>query len=756
MLYPQIFRIVCEVHESIVKDSFLLNHQKQFSSAAWMAPLLVAALVGVSGWWASTTVRSAMQQQLTSELQTILTADVTALDIWINTQRRTAMALAGDPEIGQYVIELVEDLDGDNSNASDTLQKSQALRRYLETRLTPLGYSFVIINREGQVICGPTDEIKGVTLQPEQLSLVDRLFSTGQPVLITPFKPPASGGRTPLDRVFGKIRASRRIGDSDSVDSDSVSGSGESMMQVSAPISDADGTVFAGLGLLIQPESEFTRILSVARSGQTGETFAFDRAGLLISQSRFDDQLRKLGLLGKKGDQSSALNVELRDPGDNLLNSFEIETAPSTWPLTRMVAEAVQGGVGVDVDGFRDYRGIDVVGAWQWLPRYGFGVATKVDASEAYQPLAVLQWTFATLFLMLLLCAVAMSLFSYLNLNLRQRVEEATLEAKELGQYTLVNRIGQGGMGTVFKARHALMRRATAVKLLMPENADRVAIGRFEREVQMTSRLSHPNTIQIYDYGHTPEGIFYYAMEYLEGISLKELVQEYGPVAENRLIHFVRQICASLREAHAAHLVHRDIKPANVFLCDRGGVLDTVKVLDFGLVMDFREETKPAKTPGKPLSVTGTPQFFSPEAIESPHSVDHRTDLYSLGALSYYLLTGQHVFEGETAHEICQKQVSELPIAPRDRTGLTYCPILEKAILKCLEKIPSDRPQTVENFLELLDMSPHAKTWTDEMATEWWTSHHLRSRIVSHAKQLDETVKMQPTIRVDIDRWNDE
>ena len=721
-----------------------------------MAPLLVAVLVGVSGWWASSTVKNAMQQQLTSELQTILSADVTALEIWISTQRRTALALAGDPQIQAYTLDLVTRLSAEPAVASSSLEEMNRLRDYLNERLVPLGYSFVVVNDQGVVICGPSDDLIGVHLHPEERASIERLFSSAQPVLITPFTRPVSGGRTPLDRVFGRFRTSGpgSMNPSDAP-TENQDGAEESFMQISAPVLRQDGQVVAGLGLIIRPESEFTRILSVARSGQTGETYAFDRTGLMISQSRFEDQLRRLGLLGKKAGQSSALNLELRDPGENLLASFKVDTPPSTWPLTRMVTEAIRGGVGVDVDGFRDYRGVEVVGAWQWLPRYGFGVATKVDAAEAYQPLALLQWTFTTLFLMLLLCGVAMSLFSYLNLTLRQRVEEVTLEAKELGQYTLEKRIGQGGMGTVFKARHALMRRATAVKLLLPEKADQIAVRRFEREVQMTSRLSHPNTIQIYDYGHTPEGIFYYAMEYLEGISLKDLVLEYGALPENRIIHVLRQICASLKEAHEAHLVHRDIKPANVFLCDRGGILDTVKVLDFGLVMNIREAGKRNSTK-KPLSVTGTPQFFSPEAIESPHTVDHRSDVYSLGALSYYLLTGEHVFAGQTAKEICEKQVSATPELPGEKTGRRYCNVLEASIMMCLEKTPANRPQSVEAFMRAIESSPHALTWTDELAAEWWDRHHIRSRIVSHAKKLEETVKMQPTIRVDIERWADD
>lgn len=731
-----------------------------------MAPLLVAGLVGVSGWWTSKTVKDAMQQLLKTELQTILSANVTALEIWIITQRKMAVALAGDAEIKGHCQTLIKTLEGQFSEFSEssdlTNQKKDDLRKLLSQRLLPLDYRFLIVSKSGKVICASTQEGEKMGLARSQIELYKRLFSSGQAVFITPFTPQIHGGRTPLDRAFGKQKikeqpeesskatnanASSNGNSNASLNENSKVEGGQSFMQVSAPIFDEDGNIIAALGLLIAPEREFTRILSVARSGQTGETFAFDQTGLLISRSRFEDQLRKLGLLRKRGGQSSSLNIELRDPGKDLISSFKVENPPSSWPLMKMVNEAVQGGFGVDVKGFRDYRGVEVVGAWQWLPRYEFGVATKVDAAEAYQPLAVVQWAFATLFLMLLLCAVAMSLFSYLNLNLRQRVE-----AKELGQYTLLKRIGQGGMGTVFKARHALMRRATAVKLLLPDKADRLAIRRFEHEVQMTARLSHPNTIQIYDYGHTPEGIFYYAMEYLEGISLKELVQEYGPLPESRLIHVLRQVCASLREAHSAHLVHRDIKPANVFLCDRGGVLDTVKVLDFGLVLNFRKLGQQARSKKPPQWVTGTPQFFSPEAIVSPYSVDHRSDVYSLGATAYFLLTGEHVFEAETAQAICEKQISELPFLPSRRTGQAYCEILERAIMSCLEKDPEHRPQSVHAFLQKIEASPHAKKWTEEKVSEWWESHHLRSRIASHARQLEETIRIQPTIRVKIDR----
>ena len=255
--------------------------------------------------------------------------------------------------------------------------------------------------------------------------------------------------------------------------------------------------------------------------------------------------------------------------------------------MIRLVASAVDGEDEVDVAPSRDYRGVPVVGASCWLPQFGFGVATQIDADEAYRPLRVLQLVFVVLVLFLLLCATGLFVFCPTS-AWRRRLNAAELKLKQLGQYTLEEKIGEGGMGVVYRARHALLRRDTAVKLLLPDRADPASIARFEREVRLTCQLTHPNTIQVYDYGHTPDGIFYYAMEFLRGLNLHELVARFGPQPESRVIHILTQICDSLAEAHALGLIHRDIKPGNIFLCHRGGVPDCVKVLDFGLVREYR------------------------------------------------------------------------------------------------------------------------------------------------------------------------
>ncbi len=239
-------------------------------------------------------------------------------------------------------------------------------------------------------------------------------------------------------------------------------------------------------------------------------------------------------------------------------------------------------------------------------------------------------------------------------------------EAMRLGQYQLVEKIGEGGMGAVYRAEHALLRRPTAIKLLPPDKAGEVAVARFEREVVQTSRLSNPNTVAIYDFGRTPDGIFYYAMEYLEGVDLQELVEIDGPQAAERVIHILRHVAESLGEAHAAGLVHRDVKPQNILLCDRGGVPDTVKVVDFGLVKDLSSGGDPKLSMQQ--TIAGTPLYMAPEAIMSPTTTDHRADIYALGAVGYFLLTGLPVFEGNSVVEVCSHHLHTPPVPPSDRT----------------------------------------------------------------------------------------
>ena len=273
-------------------------------------------------------------------------------------------------------------------------------------------------------------------------------------------------------------------------------------------------------------------------------------------------------------------------------------------------------------------------------------------------------------------------------------------------------------MGVVFKGHHSMLRRPTAIKMLNVDNITEQTIARFEREVQITCKLNHPNTIAIYDYGRTPEGVFYYAMEYLDGIDLQQLVNIDGPQSEGRVIHILRPVCGSLFEAHSSGLVHRDVKPANIMLNRRGCKLDFVKVLDFGLVKNIESESGQ-----KNNALAGTPLYMSPEAIQSPMSVDARSDIYAVGAVGYFLLTGKTVFTADGIAELCQKHVDETPIAPSARIGKKISQELESAIMACLDKSRSNRPQTARELSDLLEKCPHAMDWSIEWSEQWWARH---------------------------------
>lgn len=298
---------------------------------------------------------------------------------------------------------------------------------------------------------------------------------------------------------------------------------------------------------------------------------------------------------------------------------------------------------------------------------------------------------------------------------------------RRLGQYTLESKIGSGGMGVVYRASHAMLRRPTAIKLLPPDRAGEASLARFEREVQMTAQLSHPNTVAIYDYGRTPDGLFYYAMEYLDGINLEDLVRLDGPQPSGRAVAILDQVCGALIEAHGRGLVHRDIKPANIILTERGGEPDVAKVVDFGLVKPFTADS-PEMTMSVSAVLTGTPLYMSPDAMTMPEVADPRSDLYALGAVGYFLLTGHPVFDAGTVVEIIGHHLHTEPVPPSRRTERPIPADLEAVVLRCLRKRPEERPESARALREALRRCAAVERWTSEAAVTWWREFRSVSR----------------------------
>jgi tRNA A-37 threonylcarbamoyl transferase component Bud32 len=323
---------------------------------------------------------------------------------------------------------------------------------------------------------------------------------------------------------------------------------------------------------------------------------------------------------------------------------------------------------------------------------------------------AAIWWSFVTI-----IC----TLLSHTIYGLRREVRRA----RQLGQYHLDERIASGGMGEVYRAHHAMLRRPTAVKLIRGENVGEHALARFEQEAQATARLTHPNTVTVFDFGRTDDGVFYYAMEYLDGTDLQTLVEVTGPMPVGRAVAVMAQVASALAEAHAAGLIHRDIKPGNILLVERGGMADMAKVVDFGLVKDVEgDPTKEAAAEGG--RIVGTPLYLSPEAIAQAETVDARSDLYALGCVAYFLLTGHHVFDGQTPMAVYSQHLAEDPVPPSERCEAPIPAMLERLVLDLLEKNPAYRPQAAEEVrVRLLAAAEMVTPWDEHDAKRWWAEH---------------------------------
>ena len=301
-------------------------------------------------------------------------------------------------------------------------------------------------------------------------------------------------------------------------------------------------------------------------------------------------------------------------------------------------------------------------------------------------------------------------------------LQRSAHHARRLGNYVIERELGAGGMGKVFVARHALICRPTAVKVLSSDGTDPgTGVARFEREVQLSASLTHPNTITIFDFGRTADDTFYYAMEYLDGVDLEEMVETHGPLPPERVVYLLRQVLGSLGEAHQRGIVHRDVKPSNIFVTQRGGLYDFVKVLDFGLAR--RLETGGSASLTKTGMVFGTPRYIAPESVSGDQRTDGRSDLYNVGGVAYWLLTGRPLFPGSSSLDLIIDHVRTIPQPPSAVTELRIPPGLEAIVMKCLEKDPADRFQTAEEMLEALQALDLGRRWNQKSAHDWWHLH---------------------------------
>ncbi|MBC8290381.1 MAG: serine/threonine protein kinase, partial [Planctomycetes bacterium] len=695
------------------KAQTFVPRDNRFRAVLVAGSMLLALLVS---FWLYSGVQSSLREMRSQQLETLVDAEQAALTHWLDGQKSKVASWARDPEFRAAVHDLTELAMKDDADLSiATAQKT--IYSYLRN-IAGEDVEFSVWNRSYDTIADGTtgseeqhSECLGEGVTDQGAVILNRVFDR-RPVIQMPHfgefvrrsgddEGGAGGSRNPSPEGTGERANSDE-------DSEEESGAAKKPhMSVIVPVESPEGGGLIAALLIRSSEldDEFNAIFLKARAESSGETYAFNESGVMISESRFNAQLRRIGLIDSAPESFSRLVVQIRDPGGNLTEGYTSDLPVGARNLTRMAALATTHKDGWDVDGYRDYRGVPVIGAWRWLDGYDFGITTEIDLAEAYAPLWYLKFAFGSIGGMLTLTVGLLTMSSGRIAELQQEVEEAqAMDEQQLGPYSLDHLIGQGGMGSVYLARHALLKRPTAVKILDPDQANAKTLGWFEREVQHASQLSHPNTIQIYDYGHTPTGVFYYAMEYIDGVTLVDLLRLEGALPPARVVHLIRQVCLSLREAHAQKLIHRDIKPHNIMVCRRGCQGDVIKVLDFGLVKDASEDTLPRLT--STGAFAGTPLYMSPERLRDPLNVDTRADIYAIGAVAFELLAARPVFLGTAPADVIDEAMNEEPervsqIAPR-----RVPPELDERIHPCLANKPEDRPATVEQLLPKLGRAP--------------------------------------------------
>ena len=621
---------------------------------------MLAALVVVAfvGGWAYVQVRGSLRDLRAAGLVSLLEAETRGLELWIEEKKRDAERWASTPEVQRAAAALAR-------HAATGAVCASIPQRALQGEIAPYAALeetavFNLVARNGRIISSPHPEYCGAVVTDNFMQRLAPVFA-GRTVFVPPW------------RESDRVRGAR------------VAGLEGPLTWVETPVRAEDGSVVAALGFGRIAAQRFGKLLALTAGGTSRDAYAFDEQGRMLTESRHARAL-----------------AEVRAPGGDL-------TALADAALARR-----DGNEGVLLAPYRNYRDAEVIGAWRWLPDARIAVAVEVDASEAYGPLEYLQVAFGVLSALVIVAMLAAASTSLWAVRLRMR------EAKRIGPYRIEREIGSGGMSHVYFAQHELLKRPAAVKVLKAHLATDEVVARFRREAQLSSQLSHPNTIEIYDYGNTRDGRWYYAMEYLHGISLEALVRRDRPMPVARVVHALAHACGSLEEAHRRGWVHRDVKPDNIMLCVRGGQHDFVKVLDFGLIKQLRDpHTRDITQYAK---VLGTPLYMSPERLRNPADADARADIYALAAVAYFALTGRPAFAAETDHDIVYRVLNE-PAPTLAQGGARDVPeALEALVARCLAKDREARPATIAEVRAELEEIARRYPWTQAEARAWWAA----------------------------------
>ena len=661
--------------------------------------LALVIIVMTAGVWLDRAVNVEIVNSLEQTMRTLLDQQVTAIRTWLTAEQRLAASWCANPAV-VAAVENLNELTTQYFDPRDQLRDSGVQQRLHSAVRAGVGsdfeHQFAVWNREGTLLadsCPLHQEFLGNGLTEYGAGLLTRVFR-GETVLWLPTE-----GEFITERF--ELRGNVK----------------QPGIAIIAPVIDDSGRPFAAM--LISSDSlqrRLEELMRPARVGEFADAFAFANDGILLTESRFAKQLQTVGRIFNTDAKGLADTPRIADPGGNLLDGYLPSTDSHDWPCTRSVSSALLGNSGTDFSGYRDCRGIPVLGVWQWIPDYRFGLAVEIEREVAFRPLLLVRRAFLIIVVSILGLSTGVALILFTRMMLRRR-----LDTIQVGAYQLTKLLGEGGFSRVYLAWHKMLNRQTAIKILKRNHMNTQNRIRFAREVQLASTLSHPNTIRIFDCGQVSDGRFYYAMEFVDGICLREVIQADGPQPPERVVRILTQICQALCEVHSLGLIHRDIKPQNVMLCQRGGEHDVVKVLDFGLAKYLvpPDDNKVTQT----QLLVGTPLYIAPERILNPACTDPRSDIYSIGILGYFLLVGCEPFVALGSVEALTQTMYQSARRPSERCPRPIPASLDDLILKCHARNAEDRPSTIDEVLTQLRHIPCPDPWTADRADLWWATY---------------------------------
>ena len=482
-----------------------------------------------------------------------------------------------------------------------------------------------------------------------------------------------------------------------------------------------DNEIIGVVIIALNAQKAFGDLFTNANHGESSEVYAFNASGQMLTTSRFLDQLISSGILGT--DSASILNLQLRAPGSNILEKQKIVIDEDKHNFTKIYNAAIKDlerknptYSGMIYDFYENYVGRQVVGAWRWFPEYNLGLIHEQDYEEFHRSIFLFDLTFLLLVIITLFGA-GFAIRSNIQLS---RLTKKYDKLQMLGEYKLLEKIGEGGFGEVYKGEHQFLKRPVAIKVLKKELNGTDALDRFKQEVKITASLNHPNTVKVYNYGTGRSGQFYYVMEYLNGLSLEKLLSNDYLTPVGRGIYILKQVCHSLKEAHDAGLLHRDIKPANIMVCNQGGAYDTIKLLDFGLVKQ-QDATLSQQT--QINRIGGTPMFMAPERLRDPLNADARQDIYAIGAVGLFMFSGRYIVE-LISQKMLMGQETISGMLSGDVFSRNDLPEkLVEVLFKCVNFNPDERQANISELLNELNDLSTTHPWSIEDAEQWWKEY---------------------------------